>query len=281
MGWFFVGGTQRSGTTLLQTLLCQDADVNPLIQEAKYLRHLVAAFRFGRSQFENETKDYFRDAGSYLEFNRKLVRTFLENTLALYPGRKHLVLREPHLTMLFPELGELLPRARFLCVLRDPRDVIASMIDVGRKLKSQGVTGDSMARLFIGRDMEQMSKHVLSFYEPVFRARGGVLKGRVAFLRYEDLVREPESQLNVIREFTGLRLAGVDPRADPDTGKVDHAQGSSYQRAWKTDKDGKGVRDDSIGRYESLLDSREIAEIESHCGRLMSRFKYTSHRAQD
>ncbi|MBI1733486.1 MAG: sulfotransferase [Gammaproteobacteria bacterium] len=273
MSWIFVGGTQRGGTTLLQTLLCQDAEANPLIQEAKYLRHLVAAYRFGKSQFENETRDYFRDADGYLAFNKKVMRSFLENTLALFPGRKHLVLREPHLTMLFPELAELLPRARFLCLIRDPRDVIASMIEVGRKLKTQGMTGDSMARLFIGRDMEQLSRHVLSFYEPVFRARR-TLRDRLGFLRYEDLVRQPEAQLQKLRNFTGLKLAGIDPRADPDTGSVNHGRGSAYQRAWKSGKNGRGIQDDSIGRFQTVLDNREVAAIETHCAQLMRRFKY-------
>jgi hypothetical protein len=274
MSWIFVGGSQRGGTTLLQTLLCQDAEANPLIQEAKYLRHLVAAYRFGKSQFQLETRDYFRDADSYLAFNRKLIRAFLDNTLSLFPGRKHLVLREPHLTMLFPELAELLPKARFLCVMRDPRDVIASMIEVGKKLQAQGTATDAMARLFIGRNMDQLSQHVMSFYEPVFRNRAKGLRERIHFLRYEDLVREPEQQLQILRRFTGLKLDGVDPHADPDMGKVDHDRGSDYQRAWKTDKDGKAIADDRIGRYLKVLDPKEVAAIEKNCGRVMTRFKY-------
>ncbi len=277
MSWIFVGGSQRGGTTLLQTLLCQDAEANPLIQEAKYLRHLVAAYRFGKLQFQLETKDYFRDAENYLAFNRKLIRAFLDNTLSLFPGRKHLVLREPHLTMLFPELGELLPKARFLCVMRDPRDVIASMIEVGKKLKAQGKDTDAMARMFIGRDMTQLSQHVMSFYDPVFRSRDPALRQRIHFLRYEDLVQNPEQQLQGLRAFTGLKLAGVDPHADPDTGKVNHERGSDYQRAWKTDKDGKAIADDSVGRYRKVLDRREVAAIEKHCGRLMARFKYLAN----
>ena len=274
MGWIFVGGSQRGGTTLLQTILCQDAEANPLIQEAKYLRHLVGAYRFGKAQFQIETKDYFRDVDSYLAFNRKLLRAFLENTLSLFPGKKHLVLREPHLTMYFPELSELLPRARFVCVIRDPRDVIASMIEVGRKMKAQGTTGDAMARLFIGRNMEQLSQHVLSFYEPLFQRSATALRERLHFLRYEDLVQHPDQQLEIMRRVTGLRLAGIDPHADPDLGKVDHGRGSAYQRAWKTEKDGKGIADDSIGRYRKVLESEEIAAIERLCTRLMTRFNY-------
>ncbi len=274
MSWIFVGGSQRGGTTLLQTLLCQDKTVNPLLQEAKYLRHLVGAYRFGKAQFDIETRDYFRDAEDYLAFNRKLIRGFLDHVLALFPGRRHLVLREPHLTMLFPELAELLPRAKFICVIRDPRDVIASMIEVGRKLQAQGQTKDVMARLFTGRNMDDLCRHVQSFYEPVVRARASALKDRVLFVRYEDLVQAPRQQLDVLRRFTGLKLVDVDPDAEPDTGRVDHGSGSRYQRAWKTEKDGKAISDDSVGRHADVLQPEEIAAIEKHCGRLMTQFKY-------
>ena len=158
--------------------------------------------------------------------------------------------------------------------MRDPRDVIASMIEVGKKLKAQGTATDAMARLFIGRNMDQLSQHVMSFYEPVFRNRASGLRERIHFLRYEDLVQEPDQQMQILRRFTGLKLAGIDPHAAPDTGKVDHDRGSEYQRAWKTDKDGKAIADGSIGRYRKVLDRKEVAAIEKNCRRLMTRFKY-------
>lgn len=273
MSVIFVGGSQRGGTTLLQTLLCQDRTVNPLIQEAKYFRHLVAAYRFGRGQFDVETKDYFRDLDDYVAFNRSMVRTFLKHTLELFPGRKHLVLREPHLTMLFPELAELLPKAAFLCVVRDPRDVVASMIDVGGKLKQQGAS-DAMARLFGSRDIPQICAHFLSFYEPLFKSKVPGFRDRLLFLRYEDLVRAPGKQMEALRKFTGLKLQDVDPTAEPDTGRVDHARGSRYQNAWKTEKDGRALSDGSIGRHVEVLKSGEIEEVEKLCGRYMAQFKY-------
>ena len=194
MALFFIGGSQRSGTTMLQTILCQDESVNPLIQEPKYFRHLISAYKFGKDSFKGETRDYFTDMAEYTAFNTRIVRSFLKQTRALFPGTKHLVLREPHLTMLFPELAELLPAARFICVVRDPRDVIASMIEVGQRLDHPSLNQDVMARLFRSRDMAAISRHFLSFYKPVLRCRQPGFRRRLHFLRYEELVKNSDTE---------------------------------------------------------------------------------------
>ena len=41
MTYFFIGGCPRSGTTLLQNIICSNTKVNPLIGEVGYLYHLV------------------------------------------------------------------------------------------------------------------------------------------------------------------------------------------------------------------------------------------------
>lgn len=273
MAIFFVGGSQRSGTTLLQTVLCQDPEVNPLIQEAKYLRHLLSGYQFGRQMFDRETKDYFVDLDQYRNFNSRIVRSFLKNTLSIYKPARHLVLREPHLTMLFPELAELLPRAKFVCVVRDPRDVIASMVRVGQKLGTHAAS-DAMGRLFQARDMTALSRHVMSFYRPVIKNAADGLRGRLLFLRYEDLVAEPGAAVQKLRGFTGIALGTYDAATEPDTGRVNYRQLDEYRSAWSTEQYTGKVTDSRIGAHAEVLDEAECLEIAKQCAGFMHRFGY-------
>jgi len=270
----FVGGSQRSGTTLLQTILCASGATNPMIGEAKYFRQLVQAYVFGKRQFSAETRDYFTDVEELRAFHAGLLQGFLARTLARFAGAQHLVLKEPHLTMLFPEVGELLPAARFVCVVRDPRDVIASMVVVGRKLAAQGNADDPMGRMFVKRDMGALSRHYLSFYVPALRSASPGFMERCLFLRYEDLVQKPEEALARVAEFTGLNLSGLDAAADPGTGQVDFEAVNAYRKAWVTKLYGKKADASRIGAFRKILKPAEIAGIVQNCRGLMTRFNY-------
>lgn len=270
----FVGGSQRSGTTLLQTILCASGATNPMIGEAKYFRQLVQAYVFGKRQFAGETRDYFTDVEELRAFHAGLLQGFLSHTLKRFAGARHLVLKEPHLTMLFPELGELLPAARFVCVVRDPRDVIASMVEVGKKLTAQGIGDDPMGRMFARRDMGALSRHYLSFYMPALRSASSGFMERCLFLRYEDLVQKPAEALAKVAAFTGLELSGVDAAADPGTGKVDFDAVNDYRKAWVTKLYGKKADASRIGSFRKSLKPAEIAAIVQSCRNLMTRFNY-------
>ena len=82
----FIGGSQRSGTTMLQLLLCQCEQVNPMIHEAQILYAYVQAYRIGKSRFNIDGKDYFRDENAYLEFNRRWFEDFIESISGMYSG---------------------------------------------------------------------------------------------------------------------------------------------------------------------------------------------------
>jgi len=49
---FFVGGSQRAGTTLLQSVLCADTTTNSVIREASPLRAMVAAYQYTHARSE-------------------------------------------------------------------------------------------------------------------------------------------------------------------------------------------------------------------------------------
>jgi hypothetical protein len=274
MRTIFVGGSQRSGTTLLQTILCASGATNPMIGEAKYFRQLVQAYVFGKRQFASETRDYFKDPEELRAFHGGLVQAFLEHTRARFAGAQHLVLKEPHLTMLFPEIAELLPEARFVCVVRDPRDVIASMIEVGRKLAAEGIADDAMGRLFVRRDMAALSRHFLSFYVPALRSASPGFMERCLFLRYEDLVQKPEATLKQVADFTGLDLASIDAAADPGTGEVDFDKVNAYRKAWVTKLYGRKADASRIGAFRKVLQPAEVAAVVQNCRGLMTRFNY-------
>ena len=78
MTYFFIGGCPRSGTTLLQNIICSNTKVNPLIGEIGYLYYLVNAYSTGKIDFESQTKYYFSYLAELRNFSAELVNKFLK-----------------------------------------------------------------------------------------------------------------------------------------------------------------------------------------------------------
>ena len=266
--FFFVGGAERTGTTVLQSLLCQAPGTNPMIMEVEYLRDLVRAYARAKSDWNSKTKDYFDSPDSLRRFHSKFTGEFLKNTASRYDDAQHLVLKEPRLTILFPDLFELLPAARFLIILRDPRDAIASMVEVGRRMQDEGKIFS-----FQKRDMAQLSAYFKSFYAPVLNTKDAELRAQTYLIRYEDLATDPVAQLPGLREFAGLNLdLRLSDQSQADS--VSHRMLRTKQAAWRTESFSRPLNPSSIGRHRTILSPKEIREIEKHCQDFLTAFRY-------
>ncbi len=267
--YLFVGGAQRTGTTMLQTLLCQHNETNEMLGEASYLRGLIQAYQLGKMAYTHETEDYFESEEAYRCFHSSIIEQFLALQFEQRPATKCMVLKEPHLTKHFPFLFELLPQAKFLIIMRDPRDAIGSMIRVGEKMKQRGEK-----HFFQQRNMEQLSEYYLSFYLPVFTEQNEQFRQQVCVIRYEDLVSGKPSVNDAIYQFSGLQLEQNTKSNDLELGKFDALKKADRYQPWSTSKLGKTPNTSSVGRYKSVLTSSEIQRIEKGCAQIMSQYLY-------
>lgn len=269
MSYFFVGGSQRSGTSLMLRILCDDAETNPMFGECAYLRALMQAYEVGLQTFD-ELMYLFDSREQFRDFHAELVRRFLAHTSARFAPARHLVLKEPHMTLYFPELHELLgDEARFLVLMRDPRDVIASMLDVGRRMAAQGIS-----HLFNQGNLFEMVNQFKFFYVKCFAAcnQNPTLRRQLLVVRYENLVSQPEQELEKIRAFTGLALSNAGKQA-PGAEKL-RAQSSERQQLWRTELSGQAISASKINNYREKLTHLQIQQIEAQCQDIMKIFGY-------
>jgi hypothetical protein len=254
----------------MQTLLCQDAETNPMIHEASYLREIMGVYRRARSTFAQNAIDYFGNPTELDVFQEELLRGVLSRVRSLHGNPAHLVLKEPDLTRSFPELSALLPDSRFVCMVRDPRDTIASMIRVGEKLGASAAGRNP----FRGRSAEELSRLYLSFYLPLLRREDSAFRDRLLFVRYEDLVQQTDKVLDELRVFTGLSLGNIDPRRDFDTGTLDYRQASEHWKAWITEHYGRRISAARVASFRTDLSRMQTKTIERACGDMMALFGY-------
>ncbi|MEZ6123416.1 MAG: sulfotransferase [Planctomycetaceae bacterium] len=276
MAYLFVGGSQRTGTSLAQQLLCQLPNANPYLYEASYLRQLVSCYSETRNNFNRNHASYFGTVQSLRNFSSGVVRAFLENASGRLGSPEHLILKEPHLTLYWPWLFELIPEAMFLMMVRDPRDAIASMVQVGERQREIGQN-----YLFVNRDILQLSRHFLSFYEPAFAVSDDEFRNQLAVVHYEKLVTDPVQTLSDIAGFTGLSFDQIDPFGELDNGlvSVDANANSRMYAPWVTDVSGKKVSRQRIGNYAQVLTAAEVVIIERECADFLEWFGYDRRAA--
>lgn len=271
MTTYFVGGAQRSGTTLLQGLLCSGKTTNPLIDESFLFEYLINSYVRGKRNFEHHGKPYFGDLESYQAYYARAAADFLEQTRARYAPAKHLVLKETTLTREFPDVFELLPDTIFVVCVRDPRDVVASLIKVGERMRDGGKDN-----WYLKRDMKQFARDYKSFYLRALKEQDPAFRTNLLFVKYEDLVRQPDRELAKIVEFTGLDLPRLHDAAIWQRNELDFKGTESWEpsRPWSSELWGKAISQARIGSYRDVLTDTEIATLEAECADVFHVFGY-------
>jgi hypothetical protein len=191
----FIGGAQRSGTTLLRVML----DSHPAIAAGPEL-HLAAALASRRRapwrRLSEQLAAYpwwstvatpapTRDPAAQRELVEALMRAYLERT-----GKRRWVEKTPSNVFHFVYLRRLYPEARFVHCVRDGRDAVCSLL------------GTTWFRpRWRPRALAATLKWLLAVR--IGRASARRLAGAYLEVRYESLVDDPERTLRAVLEFVG------------------------------------------------------------------------------
>ncbi len=201
----FVGGAPRSGTTLVQNVLDSHPDIlgTPELLHVPDLLRVHSSFR---QSIDLGLLDFFVSVRAVDEavygFLDRLLGDVVERADARYVAEK-----TPSNSLVFAQLGELFPAARFLFVLRDPRAVVSSMLRIGRKAQARrlGAPGYTRSARAAIRTVREHYRSGFDF--------AGAWPERCQIIRYEDLAAEPEKTTRAMCEF--LRLEWTETMTRP------------------------------------------------------------------
>ena len=257
----FLIGPPRSGTTLLSVLLGR----SPQAYCPPELWLALPATRLGRTRAAVHHDD--SDAAlAYRAISAALGESVLHDleARALVAAYNRVAARKPEVELLVdktpryykivPELASLFSNARFVLLVRDPRDIAASWktswkADLQMLATPEGVRDDSY-------DV---------FCAPALMLGARELLGdRAHWLRYEDLVAEPETELRAVCEFLELEYSDalLDYHADPELVALHKASALGDQEIWRRD----AIDGASIGRWREVLSVPELERVTACVG---------------
>ncbi len=270
MNYIFIIGTPRSGGTLLYNILCNDSEINPPVPENHLINDIGNIYFNISERFEIE-KNYFFDNKEDL---RKLCRSwaisFLEKIRKRYNNPKKIIIKSFPMTANFNIIFDLIPESHFIFTVRDPRDVIASMIRVGEEQQKA-----TMENKF-PRDINYLSKRVNLYhrilFSEVFTKKNSLLKKSTTIIKYEEVVTNPKSIISGVNKKLGTNINLKN--TNEIWKRSDYIYNESKRFGFSSKHWGMPITSKTIGSYKNVLNSDEINLVNDQCKEIMNFFNY-------
>ena len=268
-GPIFVGGLDRTGTSLIYALLASHPRIamtrrtnwwsyfhgryGDLEDDANLDRLLDAMSRYRRHR---KLKPDFADLrASFVAGPRTYGRLFelLESQHAARLGRARWGDKSLHTERYAETVFETFPAARIIHMIRDPRDRYASVLKRWKSVRGGigAATAAWLASVHLGERNERR------------------FPGRYMLLRYEDLASEPETSLRRVSEFIGEAY---------DTGMLNMDGAEDFRSTGGNSSYGAfeagTISTRSIGRFRATLTPADIAFVQSRAGSAMRVYGY-------
>lgn len=307
----FIGGTGRSGTTILARVVGRHPDVHTMRWETQFLTHrrgLVGLHERGyrwrdrvllttamltvwyrrvlRKGLPDEYEaglhadlGWWTLARALLVFQWKILwgrgrsekrlaacRDLVSNLFdhaAAKNGATRWCEKTPSNLLHFPELAKMFPDARFVHMVRDPRDVVCSMLKRGFWPISSPARVPQRQRFSGKVDFENAVHYWKELMTLALGDEGDMDSSHVQTIRLEDLVEAPRETIKRLLEFAEL------PSSE---GIIDDML--------RLDRDGHGelvpVASDraNIARWRTELSEEQLRYLEGELAALMDRFGY-------
>lgn len=274
---FFVCGAPKSGTTWLQRLLdahpevCCSGEGHFIDRFATPLAEVVRQYNghmnvVGEQVYEGRPVYPPLDQAAFDEVVRAFI---LQRLLARRDGPRVRCVgdKTPRYVLDLASLHRLFPAARFINIVRDPRDVAVShRYHAWRSGGSDALTpGGALRRELLGISAGDWVRAV----EPV-EAFAAAHPGRVLTVRYEDLLARTAQEAQALFAFLGVAAdPGVAARAAAET---DFAAQSGRQPGLEDPR--AFLRRGVAGDWIEKLEPDEIEAVEAVCGALMDHYGY-------
>lgn len=202
----FLVGAPRSGTTWLQRLLASHPRVRTGQESDLFSKYLGPLVRTWRAQVQAELSEetasgrggvglpcYLTEA-EYLESLGRHLADLLETVTAGLGPEDLFLEKTPDHAEFIAEIKLLLPRSRFIHLIRDPRDVVASMLDASR----------GWGKAWAPPKAELAAARWRTLVSAARAAGEGLPASEYREVRYEQLIADPAGVLRGLAAFLDL-----------------------------------------------------------------------------
>lgn len=269
----FIGGVPRSGTTLLQKILNNHSLVygGPEFDHMPAIGNLYSDMLLG-----------VKSGRQYDYYNEKIIKNafniFLQSVLVNNIDTKKIIISEktPDNVLHFEKISRVLPDAKFIFVVRDPRAILNSFQNVGRKAKR--IKKSSNYGNHILYDLNRI-------YSSIIHGDSYSLNrnNKCYTIYYEELISNPRSTLEALCDFIEIKFEEEMLKysnRDDITKLVQKA--NANELPFITELFDKPISDDSLYKWKKKLSKIDIyicnILFNRHNIRCLSRYNFENRK---
>lgn len=252
-------GPPRSGTTWLNRELCNAPTAFPFLPECSLITQQIVLYH--RTLHHCDPKRfqaYFANQQNLLDYYRANIAKLVDQVAILNqkPDAKTLVLKDPCICLYLEVLKDLLPPHKIIVLVRDPRDVLASMKNVTAKKKQKW-------------NVREAAGELLNYYYQIENHQRRADKDTI-FLRYEDIV---VGQSTILQDFLQKNSMGIAFSSDNISAvqKGLDASDPFFSALYL-----QPTTSERVGSYTKILSGIEIGYVEYVFAGVMQRWDYLS-----
>ncbi len=250
--FIFIGGAPRSGTTLLQKILGNHSEIQagPEFDHVPEICQLYSKMQNG---ITNQRQSFYYNQ-SFLDNS---FRSFLSNFLIsknLPKNKEYISEKTPGNVFAFSSIEKILPDAKYIFVIRDPRAIYSSYKRVFARAKSLKI--NEIRGKNILKDIEEIHAHIKSGFE-FFRKDSS----QILLVIYEALIKDPKESLLRIIKFLNINFeeSMLDLKTKSD---VDIVRNNDTAKVYMTDLYNQNkISSESLYKWKDELTKSEMAYI--------------------
>jgi len=198
---FFQSSLPRAGSTLLQNILGQNPDF--YVTPTSGVLELVYA---ARTNYTNSPEFQAQDGKLMEEGFKGFCRGGIESFFRSITDKPYVVDKSRGWGIHYNFLSSFYPEPKIICMIRDPRDIFASMEKNFRKnqLKDSGIvdhaqmSGTTTEKRI---DIWAASQPVGLAFERLFQILKEEIDKKIHFVKFEDLCKFPQEDMNKIYDY--------------------------------------------------------------------------------
>ena len=210
-------GAPRSGTTLLSGQLSGGDHAFPMLPECSFVTRLIRHYHDIINYSDAPRFSAYAISESKLQrIYQDAVAGFIANARSHYLGMpyRYLILKDPELTLLADKIptffGE---NCKCVCIVRDPRAVISSMIKVVRRKRADAWKNlrSCLSRHAVLNvissfiDERRLVSKVLGYYHALHTSTL-YKSGRIHVVRFEEITAQDEAEFARLEDFLGFKV---------------------------------------------------------------------------